>query len=176
MPNSIKMIVAVGNKGVMGNGNDLPWHIPEDLKYFKEKTLGSSVVVGFKTLKSISRKLGRSDNLLPGRVIYVLTHNPDKVAICFPGCIALPDIESVLKLRDNRQVIIAGGKEVYEQFLRLPETRVIYMTRIYQDFPGDIVFPSLPNGEWETEEYHFHHANDDNSTPAMAFQTLIRKS
>lgn len=81
---ALTMIVAMARNNVIGHKGEVPWgHLPRDLKRFRELTMGHSVVVGYNTLLSIARTAGRNKDLLPGRKICVLTHNPRKVALLF---------------------------------------------------------------------------------------------
>lgn len=174
----IELVAAMANERVIGNKDDLPWgNLPEDMEHFKRVTAGAFVVMGRKTLEAISKKQGgRRENLLPGRMIFVLTRNPDNVERCFPGCRALPDIEAVFRLRGSHRICVVGGQKVFEQFLPRPEIRVIHMTRIYGDYHGDAFFPELPVGEWEVRKSDFIPGNKEKRKPSLSFQTLIRNS
>lgn len=174
----IELVAAMANRRVIGNKEDLPWsNLPEDMEHFKKITTGAFVVMGRNTLEAISKKQGgRRENLLPGRTIFVLTRNPEKVERCFPGCHALPDIEAALRLRGSHRICVVGGQKVFEQFLPLPEIRVIHMTRIYADYQGDAFFPELPIGEWSVRKTVLYSADKDKGKPALSFQTLIRNT
>lgn len=174
----IEIVVAVANKRVIGNGQTLPWgYIPEDMEHFKNITMGSYVVMGCRTLESICKNSSQKrlqGGILPGRTIFVLSRCPEKAHSRFPGCIAISDINAILKLRETRRVCIAGGQEVYEQFIVLPEIRVVHLTRIFADFPGDVFFPELHINEWQLRKNHMVPGDIKKGVPSIAFQTFIR--
>jgi dihydrofolate reductase len=124
---TISMIVAATKDGVIGNGNALPWHIPEDLAYFKRTTMGRPVVMGRKTFESIGRPL-------PGRENFVLTRNTTPI----PGVTLIhePQLPSHL---NGKRVFIIGGSEVYKAF----EDRIdeIYLTEVGLTVEGDARLP-----------------------------------
>jgi dihydrofolate reductase len=124
---TINMIVAATPAGVIGQGNALPWHCPEDLAFFKRTTMGCPVVMGRKTYASIGRPL-------PGRENYVLTRNTTPI----DGVTLLhePHLPSHL---NGKQVFIIGGSEVYKAF----EDRIdeIYLTVVGLDVEGDAFLP-----------------------------------
>lgn len=172
---SIEIVVAVANRNVIGLKGEMPWgHLQRDLEHFKQLTMGHFVIVGFNTLQSIAKMQGRHSNLLPGRKLYVLTRDPSKL-LFYPECIGIPDIESVLKLGERGRVFVAGGQEIYQQFLLLPQTHIVHMTRIFADYYGDAIFPKLECGEWETAKSEFH-SPDQNNKHAMRFTTYRRIS
>ena len=121
------MIVAATREGVIGNGNKLPWNIPEDLAYFKRTTMGHPVIMGRKTYESIGRPL-------PGRPNYVLTSDPTPI----PGVTLLERAELPCELI-GRRVFIIGGAQVYRAF----EDRIdeIYLTEISLKVEGDTKLP-----------------------------------
>ena len=130
------MIVAKDKNGVIGKDNKLIWHIPEDLQYFKNKTLGKVIVMGRKTYESIGRPL-------PGRKNVVLTRDPSYKV---DGVVVLSSLEEVLALLNtNDEVVIIGGDSIYNQFLEHAST--LYVTEIDYEFEGDTFFPEITD-EW----------------------------
>ena len=124
----LRAIVAVSENGVMGTASGkLPWHLPEDFRWFKHQTLGGTLVMGRKTHESIGRPL-------PGRKTIVLTHNPTPI----PGVEICNDIEAL----PDTSLWICGGAQIYEQLL--PMCALLYLTRVKGDWPGDIFFPPVP--------------------------------
>lgn len=124
---TISMIVAATPSGVIGQGNTLPWHCPEDLAFFKRTTMGRPVVMGRKTFESIGRPL-------PGRENYVLTRNPNPIP--WVTMLHEPQLPSHL---NGKHVFIIGGSEVYKAF----EDRIdeIYLTVVSLDVEGDARLP-----------------------------------
>lgn len=159
----IELIAAVANDGVIGYKGNMPWgRIKADLEYFKSITMGHTIVMGYKTLVSIGKDL-------PGRKVLVLTHRPEKLSL-YPWCNAT-DIDAVLEMAQTERVIIAGGGDVYRQFL--PYATVARVTRIQASFEGDVRFPELPATEWKCLEVRFHYPNGASPYP-LRFETWHR--
>ncbi len=135
----ISIIVAVDKNWLIGNGNSLPWHFEEDLQYFKEKTMGKFVLMGKKTYEFLPGKL-------PGRKIIVLSREKDSF---LEEVDVANSIDEALSLASG-QVMVAGGRSVYEQFLKIADR--IYLTRIDKEFEGDVYFPKIDEKEWELVE------------------------
>ena len=136
----ISMISAVAENRVIGNKNALPWHMPADFKYFKEATLGKTIVLGLNTFKSIGEKP------LPGRKHIILNNDPNYVPP--EGCFVAHSIEEVLGMvKNDQEVMICGGASVYKQFL--PLANRLYLTYIHQNFEGDTYFPEVNMQEWK---------------------------
>jgi dihydrofolate reductase len=123
-------IVAISRNGVIGKDGKMPWHISEDLRYFKQVTAGHVVVMGRKTYESIGA--------LPLRHNIVLTRDKDYQA---DGCEVMHSVEEVVEWAKNHpeeKVFIIGGAEIYKAFM--PYIQTLYLTRIDADFEGDTVF------------------------------------
>ncbi|MDD5750858.1 MAG: dihydrofolate reductase, partial [Candidatus Pacebacteria bacterium] len=140
----ISIIVAIGRNGVIGNKNSLPWNIPADLEYFKKQTLNKPIVMGSRTFESIGRPL-------PGRLNIVLSLNADYKA---EGCLVATSIEQAIELAEQSdmgqksgELMVCGGRSVYEQFL--PLARRMYLTFIDADFEGEVFFPQYDEGQWQ---------------------------
>lgn len=128
----ISIIAAVGDGGVIGVDGGMPWHIPEDLRRFRELTMGGTVIMGRRTWESLPRPLD-------GRRVIVLTHN------------ALDNVETASSLEEalslaGENVFIAGGGEVYREALPLADR--LYITRIEGVHEGDTFFPPINAREW----------------------------
>ena len=130
------LIAAVGNNGVIGRDNGLPWRIREDLQRFKRLTLGHTVVMGRKTYDSIGRPL-------PGRTTVVVTRQPDWSAT---GVRVAHSLGDALKLADGNDVYVAGGGQIYRQ--ALPVADRLELTEVDQAPEGDVTFPSFDPGSW----------------------------
>lgn len=136
----IKLIVAHDKNRVIGKDNKMPWHYSEDLKYFKNTTLNKDVLMGSNTLESIISYLGKP---LPNRRTHLLTSRnnvPYDVKI-------YNNVESVLDTFKNKDLFVAGGKSVYEQFL--PFADELYITFIDEEYEGDTHFPKYDLSEWK---------------------------
>lgn len=126
---SLSIIVATSRNGVIGVDNKLPWHLPNDLKYFKEKTVGKKVIMGRKTFESIGRPLPNRENI-------ILTRN---VELEMDNVSVYHDINELLTtLSENEEHIVIGGGEIYELFL--PYVNKVYLTYIDAQVEGDTTF------------------------------------
>lgn len=130
---------------VIGKDNQLPWHLPNDLKHFKAITMGKPIIMGRKTYESIGR-------VLPGRKNIILSSNSSYLV---PGAEVVHDIEELVKLEVNSdsEHMIIGGAALYEYFLNKATT--IYLTKIHADVEGDTFFPALSKDWVEVEGEHF---------------------
>jgi len=136
----ISMIAAVAENRVIGNKNTIPWHLPADFKYFKETTLGKTIVMGLNTFNSIGGKP------LPNRKHIILTNDPSFVAP--ENCVAAHSIDEVVSMiKDIPDVFICGGASVYKQFL--PLVQRLYITEVHASPEGDTYFPEVDMKEWE---------------------------
>ncbi len=151
---AFSIIVAAASNQVIGNKNQLIWHLPSDLKRFKAITMGHHVIMGRNTFESMGRAL-------PGRTNVVITHNKHFSA---PDCVVVKSIEEAAEVakNDNEPFVIGGG-QIYN--LALPLTDKIYLTRIHQAFDGDVYFPELATQEWELS-----HREDINNDPAVDYK------
>jgi dihydrofolate reductase len=139
----ISIIAAADENNVIGKGNKLVWHMPEDMNFFKEKTKGHCVITGRKNYESIPEKY----RPLPERTNIVLSNKPDYKA---PGAIVVGSVyEAVETAREKqeKELFIIGGAEIYKEFMDLVEC--IYLTRIHHSFEGDIFFPVLDDSKWK---------------------------
>ncbi len=135
----ISIIVAIGKNGLIGKGNDLPWHYPDDLKYFKEVTMNKSVFMGHNTYMSIYNRLGKP---LPKRINYVLSYED-----CLPGNpLIIKDLEQFVSNHEE-EVFCIGGKMIYG--MMIPYADRLYITRITKDYEGDVFFPAYDESCFE---------------------------
>lgn len=133
------IIAALSEKDrLIGRGDQLPWHLPDDLRRFKRLTLGYPLLIGRKTFEAILSQFGRP---LPGRRHIVLTRSPEKVTHPVAECFgSLP--EALDALKDETKVYIAGGGEIYSATIELADW--LELTLVEGDYKGDAYFP-----EWE---------------------------
>jgi dihydrofolate reductase len=142
MPLSI--IVAAAQNGVIGKNNALPWHLSEDLQYFKRVTMGKPIVMGRKTFESIGRPL-------PGRTNIVISRNPDfahegvKVAASLAA--ALEIAEDVALIDGTDEVMVIGGAQIYtEAFVKAQR---LYLTQVHAEVEGDAYLPPIDWSRWQ---------------------------
>ena len=157
----ISAIVAQSENRVIGINNQLPWHLPLDLRHFKEVTLGKTILMGRKTYESIGKAL-------PGRTNVVLTRDP---LFSAPGCVVVRDIETALQAVTTDEVVVIGGALIYESLL--PRVDYLYLTQVHTTLEGDAFFPELPAEEWrEVSREQF--AQDEKHLYAYTFVELER--
>lgn len=156
----ISLIVAMGENRVIGLDNQMPWHLPADLKYFKKTTTGHSIVMGRKTFQSIGRPL-------PNRKNIILTRDTSFSA---NGCQVLHSIEEVLELAKKEDIFVIGGAQIYKQFLS--DAEKLYITKINESFEGDTFFPEIGD-EWTLISSE-KHAPDDKNTYEYEFQVYSK--
>ncbi|MBB2952585.1 MULTISPECIES: dihydrofolate reductase [Sphingobacterium] len=159
----ITLIVAATENNVIGKGNKMPWHLPNDLKYFKKNTLEHSVVMGRKTFESLGKPLPDRRNIILTRD---MTAKSDDVDIA-------NSFQEVLNYcRDEREIFVIGGGEIFKQ--TLPFADKILLTRLHTTIDGDAYFPELPAHEW-TLKSEDKHEKDEKHAFDYSFQVYVRK-
>jgi dihydrofolate reductase len=135
----ISFLVAMDQRNTIGKDNDLPWHLPSDLAYFKRVTMGHPIVMGRKTHESIGR-------VLPGRENIVLTRDKNYTA---PGCTVIHSTEQLLEMHKgkNEEIFVIGGAEIFKEVFSSADR--LYITLIEDLFEGDTYFPEFDLSEWE---------------------------
>ncbi|MGS0689931.1 type 3 dihydrofolate reductase [Shewanella sp. 0m-4] len=134
----IAMIAAMANNRVIGKDNQMPWHLPEDLRHFKAMTLGKPVVMGRKTYESIGRPL-------PGRHNIVISRQADLV---IEGVTTVTSFEQAkLAAGDCAELVVIGGGQLYEMLLA--QADILYLTEIALTVEGDTFFPEWNDGSWQ---------------------------
>ena len=161
----ISAIVAVSKNGVIGKGNQIPWYLPEDLKYFKKVTLGHPVIMGRKSFLSIGRPLPKRTNI-------IVTRDPFFVV---SGCIVVNTLEEALEWamkEADEELFIIGGGEIFEQ--SMPYWDKLYLTEVdlvVED--GEVFFPPINREEWQLT-WEEHHEPDEKNEHAYTFQVFER--
>ena len=138
----LALIAARARNGVIGLDNQMPWHLPEDLAYFKRVTLGKPVLMGRKTFESIGRPL-------PGRLNIVVTRNPDWQAAGVQVAHSLDAALALAAAAAPEEIMLIGGAELYRQ--ALPQADVLYLTEIDAEFAGDAFFPEVDLARWRID-------------------------
>lgn len=138
----LAIVVAIADGGIIGVGGGLPWKIPEDMRHFKEVTMGHAIVMGRKTHDSIGRAL-------PGRRNIVVSRTP---GLALDGCEVAPSVEAAIALarRTDDEPRIIGGAAIYEA--ALPLATKVYLTEIHRRVSGDTYFPSFERRSWREVE------------------------
>lgn len=151
------MIVAAAQNGVIGRNNALPWHLPEDLRYFKRRTLGKPIVMGRKTYESIGRPL-------PGRTNIVISRNAGFAAA---GIKVVRSLDEALRLADDiaqidgvDELVVIGGAEIYRE--ALPRAERLYLTEVHAVIQGDAVLPEVDWAQWREVGRERHAAEAPN--------------
>lgn len=140
----VAMIAAMAKNRVIGVDNQLPWYLPEDLKFFKRMTQAKPLVMGRKTFQSIGRPL-------PGRLNIVVTRDSefahDGVRVChdLPSALVLADQQAIID--GVEEIMVMGGGEIYAQ--ALPHASRLYLTEVDVEVEGDARFPEIDSAEWE---------------------------
>ena len=148
--NRFKAIAAMSENRVIGNGNQIPWHLPEDFKWFKKTTTGHVIVMGRKTFESIGRPL-------PNRTTIILSRSHFQ----FPGVQTVGSLEAIASLAGDREVFICGGAQIYEQ--ALPLCSDLYLTVVKRVVSGDAFFPKFEDAFEQAElvadnpDFTIHH-------------------
>jgi len=149
----ISLLVAMARNRVIGRDNQLPWHLPADLKRFKQLTLGQPVIMGRKTYDSILEQLGKA---LPGRDNIIVTRNPGFKA---PGCKVAASLQEAIALAgDAREIWVIGGGQIFAE--SLPMASRVYLTLIHADVAGDAHFPEVDWGSWKVRWREMHPEGD----------------
>lgn len=152
----ISLLLAADENGVIGHNNQLPWHLPADLKYFKNQTWAMPVVMGRKTFESIGKPL-------PGRTNIVITRNS---TWGFENVYVVHTLDAAISYAETlgiNEVFVIGGAEIFKT--ALPDASRVYITRIHHRFEGDVFFAPLPKQEWQLVKSHSHSPDEKNKYP-----------
>lgn len=160
----IAMVVAVADNGVIGKDGQLPWHLPDELKRFKEITMGKPIIMGRKTHESIGRGL-------PGRMNIIVSRQfiPD----C-PDCAVAPSLDQALELAratGAKEACIIGGAMLYAE--ALPRAEVLYLTRVHGNVEGDTYLPDIPLEQFQLTD-SVQHPADERHAYSFTMQQWMR--
>lgn len=150
----ISLIAALSENRVIGKNNDLPWYLPDDMKYFMQTTKGHHTIMGRKNYDSIPEKF----KPLPNRTNIVVTHQTDFKA---PGCLVVNTLERGLEIARHNgepETFIIGGSEIYK--LSIPYANRLYLTEIHAVIEGDTFFPEVNKNEWKENSRKKHGADE----------------
>lgn len=150
----ISLLLAASENNVIGRDNQLPWHLPDDLKYFKNLTWGLPILMGRKTFDSIGKPL-------PGRKSIVITRDRDWQCKGVEVVHSIDDAIAKAEEVGAREIFVIGGAEIFHS--SLPLARRIYLTRIHHHFEGDVFFPPIDTSEWECTSSRFIASDEKNA-------------
>lgn len=161
----ISLIVAADRNRGIGKDNNLIWHLPNDLKFFKQKTSGHCIIMGRKTFESIGKAL-------PNRTNVVISRQPGYEA---PGCLVTGSLQEALAVaaaQQETEVFVIGGGEIFRQ--SLPMADRVYFTQVHETFDAEVFFPETDYANWDIllEE---HHKADDRHLYDYSFYIYERK-
>ena len=162
----ISLIAAIAQNRVIGKDNDLPWRLPDDMKYFMQTTLGHHVVMGRKNYDSLPAKF----KPLPNRTNIVVTRQSDFKA---DGCAVVNSLEkgiALAKSNGETELFIIGGAQIYQQ--ALPMSELLYLTEIKSEIAGDTYFPEFSKKEWREISRNAHSADERHR---FAFDFVVYK-
>jgi dihydrofolate reductase len=157
----INIIVAADENNTIGKDNDLIWRLPDDLKFFKQKTSVHPIIMGRKTYESVGRPL-------PNRTNIIITRDQDYTV---DGCVVVNSLDEAFSIANDDEIFVVGGAEIYRQ--ALPVTDRVYLTRVHHTFDGDRFFPELGD-EWQEIESVLHPI-DEKHVHAFTFKTYIKR-
>jgi len=159
----LSIIVAMTRNRVIGKDNDMPWHLPAELRHFKRVTMGKPIVMGRRTFDSIGR-------VLPGRKNIVITRDPH---FSFSGVTIVHSFDAAVRAADGaEELMIIGGANLYRQTLDRVDR--LYITLIHVELEGDTYFSELDDEQWIQTEKVRRQADENNAFP-MTFLVLERK-
>lgn len=161
----LSTIVAIANNNVIGKDNKLIWHLPEDLKRFKQITTGKNIIMGRKTFESLGR-------VLPNRK-HIILCNDMEMDIDNENVEILDDISKLDKyINSGEENFVIGGATIYK--LLMPYVNKLYITKINHDFEGDVYFPEIKEAEWKEISKEKGLKNDENPYD-YEYITYVRK-
>ncbi|MBU1329886.1 MAG: dihydrofolate reductase [Gammaproteobacteria bacterium] len=162
------LIAALARNRVIGRDNQLPWHLPADLKHFKAMTLSKPIIMGRKTWDSLGRPL-------PGRLNLVVSRQP---GLQLDGAEVFPSLDAAIVRAEQwaretgaSELMLIGGAQLYAQGLALAAR--LYLTRVGLSPEGDAHFPEVDEAHWQLVEQDAHAATD--TTPAYSFETWLTR-
>ena len=161
----ISLVVAASTNNVIGKDNRLLWHLPNDLKFFKNTTWAMPVVMGRKTFEAVGKPL-------TGRTNIVLTRRKDWSAPGVTVVQTMTEASAAAKATDAKEMFVIGGGEIYRE--TLPDAKKVYLTRVHATLDGDTYFPELAESQWQLFSHLDFEADARHAYP-YSFQLWVRK-
>lgn len=146
-------IVAASENNIIGTEGQLPWHLPNDFKYFKNKTWGMPVIMGRNTFEDMEKEL-------PGRMNIVVTKKNDWQAQNVFVAHSIAEAIEKAKESDAKEIFIIGGGEIFKQTMTIVDR--IYLTRVHTNVEGDTLYPEINQAQWELAKSDSFPADDKN--------------
>src|SRR6185436_10760190 len=146
----ISLIAAISKNHVIGKNNDLPWRLPDDMKYFMQTTKGHHVIMGRKNYQSLPEKF----RPLPNRTNIVITRQTGFNA---PGCMVVHSLKEAIQVAEKSlesEVFLIGGSQIYQE--GMPLAHRMYLTEIKENIEGDVYFPPIKQSEWIETSRRIH--------------------
>lgn len=140
----IALVVAMAENRVIGKDGTLPWRIPEDMKWFREITMGKPCIMGRKTWESLPKKP------LPGRINIVVTRDPDYKADGATVATSFDEAVAVAMRQEPEEIAVLGGAQIYVEAMK--RAGRIYLTRVHKAFDGDAFFPAIDLRVWQSTQ------------------------
>ena len=166
MSKTIAAIYAVSENGVIGKNGDLPWHLPKDFAFFKQKTLGNPIIMGRKSYESLGKPLPKRRNI-------VVSRNP---SFRIPGVEVVNSIKAAIDLcQEEKLIFITGGSNIYKESIEQGFVNLIYETIVHAEVEGDVLFELTNRENWQIIKSEFHAADEKNRYD-FTFRTMIRKT
>jgi len=151
---NITLVVAASDNNVIGKDNQLLWHLPKDMRFFKNTTWGLPILMGRKTFESLGNKV------LPGRLNLILSNQKNIKTNGATLVHSLQDAVNLAAKQYYKQLMVIGGGQIYE--LALPLAHTIMLTRVHTTIEGDAFFPAL-NEDWVKKESTFYNSDEKHS-------------
>jgi dihydrofolate reductase len=158
----ISLIAAVSENNVIGLNNQLIWHLPIDLNFFKQTTLNSSIIMGRKTFDSIGKALPKRKNI-------VVTHNTNFTA---PNITVVNSLQAAIDAAEGEEIFIVGGAVIFDQSMDLANK--LYITKVHHTFTGDTYFPEIDPTIWQ-EDSRQEYPIDEQHAYSFSIVTYSRK-
>ncbi len=152
----ISLIVAASENNVIGNKGAIPWHLPDDLKFFRTVTKGHPVIMGRKTYESIGQPL-------PERLNIVVTRNPSYTAEGCTVVTSLPEALALAQKSEQKEAFIIGGGELYKEAISYADR--IYITKVHTNVAGDAFFVEIDAKDWHEIGRDPHAADEKHAFP-----------
>jgi dihydrofolate reductase len=152
----VSLLVAADEANVIGKENRLPWHLPNDLRYFKNQTWAMPILMGRKTYESIGKPL-------PGRTSIVITRNANWKQDGVKTVHSLEEAINVAEVMGAKEIFVIGGAEIFQTAFHRASR--VYLTRIHHRFEGDAYFPELAVSEWRMVKSRYCPADEKNAYP-----------
>ena len=159
---NLSLIVAMTKNHVIGKDNEMPWHLPADLAWFRQNTTGKPVIMGRKTFESIGRPLPKRTNIVLSRQPFI-----------HEGVVWKESLESAVDfVCDSEEIMLIGGGQLFKQYL--PQVSRLYLTEIQTELEGDTFFPPIDWHDWSIEFEQYRPADEQNLYDCR-FLILVRK-